>query len=318
MNLQGRKISVIGAGNVGATIAYTLTLSGLASEIALIDVNMDKAEGEARDIMQGTAFSPSTRIYSGDYSALKGSDLVVISAGVGRKPGQNRIDLCNININILRSVMAETVKYAPDDCIFVVVANPADILTYATLKLSGVATHRVIGSGTLLDSSRLQTAISEKIGVSTHDIHAYVLGEHGETSMVPWSLCTVCGMDFKTYCEQNGKAEVASEASLKELETTMRTGGAEVIKRKGATFYAIAMSVTRICEAVLRDTKAIIPVAGLMSGEYGIDDVCLSVPYVVGANGLEGQVKVTMTDDEIKRLQASGDALKGVLKELTF
>lgn len=318
MNLQGRKIAVIGAGNVGATIAYTLTLSGLAAEIALIDVNMDKAEGEARDIMDGTAFSPSTRVYSGDYSALEGADVIVISAGVGRKPGQNRIDLCNININILRSVMAETVKYAPENAIFVVVANPADILTYATLRLSGIPKNRVIGSGTLLDSSRLRTAIASKINISTHDINAYVMGEHGETSMVPWSLCTIAGMDFKTYCEQNGMAGLAEPASLQELEVAMRSGGAEVIKRKGATFYAIGMSVTRICEAVLRDTKAILPVAGLFSGEYGIDDVCLSVPYIVGANGLEEQVKITMTDDELKLLQASGTALKGVLSELTF
>lgn len=319
MENTGKKIAVIGAGNVGATIAYTLTLSGLAGEIALIDIAADKAEGEARDIMQGTAFSPATRVYSGDYSAIDGADVVIISAGVGRKPGQTRIDLCNINIKILRSVVAEIQKYASDNTIFVVVANPADILTYVTLRLSGVARNRVIGSGTLLDTSRLQTVIAEKIGLNNpQNVNAYVLGEHGDTSVVPWSLCTIAGMDFKTYCEVNGMAGLAAPESLATLETSMRTAGGEVIKRKGATFYAIAMSVTRICEAVLRDTKAILPVAGYLDGEYGISDVCLSLPYVVGANGLEEQVKLEMTPEEVKLLQQSGDALKSILSELEF
>lgn len=317
MSLQGRKISIIGAGNVGATIAYTLTLSGMAAEIALVDVNMDKATGEALDIMHGTSLCPSTRVYAGDYSIIKGSDIVIVAAGIGRKPGQNRIDLCKTNIEILRSVVPEVVKNAPDS-VYVVVANPADILSYAMLRLSGVPENRVIGSGTLLDTSRLCTAIAEKLDISTHNVNAYVLAEHGETSMVPWSLCTIGGVNYKEYCEKNGHPEACTPEALKELETTMRTGGAEVIKRKGATFYAIAMSVARICEAVLRDTKEILPVAGMMHGEFGVDDVCLSLPYVVGANGLERPVEMNMTTEEVELFQKSGAALKSVLAELTF
>lgn len=316
MSGKGKKITIVGAGNVGATIAYTLTLAGLAAEIVMVDVNREKAEGEAMDIIQGTAFCPPVRIYAGDYAASKDSDIVIIAAGLGRKPGMTRIDLCKTNIEIIRQIVKPVVAQSPN-AIYVVVSNPADVLTYATLKISGLPQSRVIGSGTLLDSSRLRTAISHRLNnVNIHDIQAFVLGEHGDTSMIPWSLTSICGMPMTHYCNKNGLQSQCTPEVFEQITQEVRTGGAEVIKRKGATFFAIALSVRRICEALLRDSKSVLTVASLMTGEYGMKDVCVSLPYIVGARGLEQRVELEMTADEIERLQASGAALRKVLDEI--
>lgn len=313
---RGRKIVILGAGNVGATIAYTLTIDAMASEIVLIDVNEDKARGEAMDILQGTPFCAPVSIYSGDYSMAKDADIVIITAGAARKPGQTRIDLAQGNVNIIKGVMPKIVQYAPN-AIYIVVSNPVDILTYAIIKTSGLKESQVIGSGTMLDSARLRSRLAEHVGLNAKDVQGYVYGEHGDSSMVPWSLITIAGMEMDKYCthvcsrhNQCGKQE------LRDIEDDVRTSGSKVIQFKGATYYAVALAVRRIVECVLRDSESVLTVSGMAHGRYGIDDVCLSLPYVVGATGLKREVSPPLTEEELAQLQASAEALKKVLASI--
>ncbi len=313
---KGKKVSILGAGNVGATIAYTLTMDGMCSEIVLVDINEAKAKGEAMDILQGTALCPPVNIYASDYSATKDSDIVIITLGMARKPGMTRIDLAQNNVNIIKSVMPQVTKYAPD-AIYVVVSNPVDILTYAILKITGLPESQVIGSGTLLDSSRLRAGVAEHIGLNPKNIHGFVLGEHGDSSMVPWSLVTIGGMPMATYCKEIcGKDSTCGHEVLLGIENDMRTAGAKVISLKGATFYAVALSTRRICECIVRDTRSIVAVSSMLHGQYGIDDVCLSLPAVVGACGIEKFITPPMTDDEVAKLRHSGDVLKGIISSI--
>ena len=313
---KGKKVSILGAGNVGATIAYTLTMDGMCSEIVLVDINEDKARGEAMDILQGTALCPPVNIYASDYAAIKDSDIVIITLGMARKPGMTRIDLAQNNVNIIKSVMPQVTKYAPD-AIYVVVSNPVDILTYAILKLTGLPEGQVIGSGTLLDSSRLRAGVAEHIGLNPKNVHGYVLGEHGDSSMVPWSLVTIGGMPMSTYCKDIcGNDSHCGHEVLQGIENDMRTAGAKVISLKGATFYAVALATRRICECIVRDTRSIVAVSSMLHGQYGISDVCLSLPAVVGARGIEKFITPPMTDEEIAKLQHSGDVLKGIISSI--
>lgn len=315
---SGKKISILGAGNVGATIAYTLTMSGLASEIVLIDINREKAIGEAMDILQGTPLCPPVNIYAGEYSAAAESDIVIVTLGMARKPGQTRIDLAQNNVNIIKDVMPQIAKFAPD-AVYVVVSNPVDILTYAIIKATGLPEHRVIGSGTLLDSARLRSALAEHVHLSPESVQAYVFGEHGDSSMIPWSLTTIAGMEMDNYCtnvcprhNQCGKIE------LHDIEDDVRTAGAKVIKLKGATYYAIALSVKRICECVLRDTDTVLSVSGMLHDNYGMSDVCLSIPFVVGGGGIKRALTLPLTEEENEQLKGSGEALRKVLDMLKF
>ena len=256
---KGKKVTVLGAGNVGASIAFALAIKGLCSELLLIDINKPKAKGEAMDIMQGNAFCPSCDIHDGDYPDAADSDMVIITVGIARKPGQTRIDLCKTNAKIMASVMPEIVKYAPHAC-YLVVSNPVDVLTYEAIRVSGLDPKQVIGSGTVLDSSRLRTCLADHAGLNIKNIHAYVFGEHGDSSMIPWSLSSIAGMKFDEYC-----ANVENLGDKDEIEQEVRDGGAEVIKCKGATYYAIALSVSQITEAILRDTKAVLTVSTLQA-----------------------------------------------------
>lgn len=313
---MGKKISIIGAGNVGATIAYTLTVSGMAAEIALVDINKDKAKGEALDIFQGTAFCAPVNIYQGEYPDINGSDIVIITFGMARRPGQTRIDLAQANVNILKSAMPEIVKYAPN-AVYVVVSNPVDILTYTIAKTCGIPENKVIGTGTLLDTSRLRSELSERLKINPKNVHAYVLGEHGDTAMVPWSLTSIGGLDVETYCRsvckeyRNFRVE-----DQEEIERQVKTSGARIIGWKGATYYAIALTVKRVCECIMGDTNSILPVSTLVHNRYGLDDVCLSLPCIVGSSGVKGYVNPPLTDEELVRLQNSGKALKDVLNSL--
>ncbi len=308
---KGKKVTVLGAGNVGASIAYALAIKGLCSEILLIDINKPKAKGEAMDIMQGNAFCPTCNVHDGDYPDAACSDMVIITVGIARKPGQTRIDLCKTNAKILASVMPEIVKYAPH-AIYVVVSNPVDILTYEAIRISGLPRTQVFGSGTVLDSSRLRTCLADHANLTIKNVHAYVFGEHGDSSMVPWSLSSIGGMKYDEYCEN-----VENLGNKSAIEQEVRDGGAEVIKCKGATYYAIALSVSAIVEAVLRDTKAILTVSFLQEGShYGVKDVCLSLPCVLGANGIERELTPPMIDEEIERLRNSETALKKVIEAM--
>ena len=258
----------------------------MASEILLIDINENKAKGEALDIFQGTPFCAPVNIHAGGYEDAVQSDVVVVTVGLARKPGQTRIDLAQANVDIIKMVMPQITKYAPD-AVYVVVSNPVDIITYAILKNTNLSERQVFGSGTMLDSARLRSSLAEHVGLSSKNVHAYVFGEHGDTSLIPWSLTTIAGMEMNKYCTYIcDRHNHCGKDELKDIEEDVRTAGAQVISLKGATFYAIALSVRRICECIIRDTDSVMTVSAMIHNQYGINDVCLSLPFVVGAQGI--------------------------------
>ena len=312
-NKGKKKITILGAGNVGATVAYTLAVAGTCTDIVLIDINKEKAKGEAMDIRQGVSFGHNVEIKDGTYEDAANSDIVVVTLGLARKPGQTRLDLAQTNVNIIKEVMPQVAKYAPD-AIYVVVSNPVDVLTYTILKCTDLSPNQVIGSGTALDTSRLRSIIADHVGLSPNSIHAYVFGEHGDSSFIPWSLTNIAGIPMEEYCSDQDHADLDEDEIINEV----RTAGAEVIKRKGATFYAIAMSVNKICDSILRDANNIITVSTMINGRYGVNDVCLSLPCVIGSNGIEREVSPKLNEKEIEKLQASAKALRNVIDQLEF
>ena len=309
------KITIIGTGSVGSTIAYTLTATNIASEIVMIDVNDKKAMGEALDIRQGTPFCAPCSIYAGGYADAKGSDIVVITSGVARKPGQTRLDLAQINVDILKSIIPQITKYAPD-ATYIIVSNPVDILTYTFCKCSGIPEERVIGSGTILDTARLRSRLAEYFTLSQQNVHAYVLGEHGDSSMVPWSTANISNVPILEYSKSFKRSDILMpELNLDEVEEYMRKSGARVIERKGATFYAVSMSVCHICKCLLSGIDTTMTVSTMLHGEYGIDDVAMSLLTVVGRNGAHSKVMLPLTDNEIKALHKSANSLKDIIRQ---
>lgn len=316
--MKGKKISILGSGRVGSSTAYTLALEGTCSEIVLIDIAKQLAEGEAMDIVQGTPFSNEINIYAGDYKDVADSDIVVVTLGLARKPGQSRIELAQANVNIIKSVMPQVAEYAPN-AIYIIVSNPVDILTYTTLKVTNLSKNQVIGSGTLLDSSRLKSIVAERLGVASSNIHGYVLGEHGDSSVVPWSLVRIGGMSLEEYVEGNeDSVEVSDTNKQHEIEQAMRESGAKVIKNKGATNYAIATSVSHLCKCILRNTQSILSVSTMMEGQYGMKDVCLSIPSIVGIRGLVKTLQPKLTEEEEQQLHNSAKVLKDTIDTLDF
>lgn len=312
------KITIIGTGSVGSTIAYTLTVSGIAQEIVMIDVNTEKALGEALDIRQGVPFCNPCTIYAGSYMDAIDSDIVIITSGIARKPGQTRLDLAQTNINILKSIIPEITKYAPN-ATFILVSNPVDILTYTFCKCSGVSEERIIGSGTILDTARLRARISEYYNINQKNVHAYVLGEHGDSSFIPWSLCNISNVPIQDYpkslVNSNG---LYSELNFADVENYVRKSGGRVIERKGATFYAVSVSVCHICKCVLGGIDTTMTVSTMMHGEYGIEDVCLSTLSLVGNNGIQSKVMLPLNDNEISLLKKSADCLKDIINNVTI
>lgn len=303
---------------MGSSIAYTLTVGGVCSEIVLVDIAKQLAEGEAMDIIQGTPFSNSVNIYSGDYKDVAGSDIVIVTLGRARKPGQTRIELAQSNVDIIKSVMPQVAEYAPN-AIYVLVSNPVDILTYATLKVTNLSPNQVIGSGTLLDSSRLRSIVAEKLGISSRNVHGYVLGEHGDSSVVPWSLVSIAGMTIDAYEKAAGFGdEFIKEDSLATMEKDMRESGAKVIQNKGATNYAIAMSVRYLCDNILRGGNTVMAVSSLMTGQYGMEDVCLSIPSIVNSSGLVKTLEPQLKEEEVEKLLNSANVLKNIISTLEF
>lgn len=304
------KITVIGAGNVGSTIAYTLTVSGVATEIVMIDINKNKAYGEAMDIRQGVSFSGPCSIYDGDYKDAVGSDIVIITSGMARKPGQTRLELAQINVNIIKDITPRITKYAPD-ATYVLVSNPVDVLTYAFTKCSGIPEERIVGSGTLLDSARLRSCLSEYYNINQNNIHAYVLGEHGDSSFVPWSLANISNIPV-TEC---GKAFAKDgnelpELNYSEVEDYVRKSGATVIANKGATYYAVSASVVHICKSLLGVVGTTLTVSTMFHGEYGIEDVCMSTLCNVGSRVIRNKIMMPLNESEIKYFRASAAKLK--------
>ncbi|MDD4689683.1 MAG: L-lactate dehydrogenase [Eubacteriales bacterium] len=310
------KISIIGSGSVGSTIAYTLTVCGLASEIVLIDINNEKALGEALDIRQGLPFCNPCSIYAGSYADIAGSNIVIITSGLARKPGQTRLELSQSNVNVLKSIMPEVTKYA-SEAVFLIVSNPVDILTYAFCKYSGIPQNRVIGSGTILDTARLRSRLSEYFSISQNNVHAYVLGEHGDSSFIPWSLANISNIPIAE-CHSSfiNKEDVMPSLDYAEIEDYVRKSGGRVIERKGATFYAVSISVCHICRCILSGIDTTMTVSTMLNGEYGLEDICLSALSVVGHNGIRSKVILPLNDAEIKALHHSADTLRNIIKSI--
>lgn len=315
---MSNKVTVIGTGSVGSTIAYTLAVQGFVSEIVMIDVNTRKALGEAMDIRQGTPFMNPCKIYAGSYEDAAGSDIVIVTSGIARKPGQTRLELCQINVNILKSITPQIVKYAPD-ALYVFVSNPVDVLTYAFCRLSGLPERQIIGSGTLLDSARLRSRIAENLSINQKDVHAFVLGEHGDSSFVPWNSVRISSLPLDKYRSHlNYRDDFAVELDLDDIENYIRTSGGKIIQRKGATFYAIAVSVCDIVKTLLGGGDSVLCVSTMMHGEFGIEDVCLSIPTIVNGQGVKGTLLPDLTEDEVAQLRHSADVLKGVIGQIDF
>ncbi|MBQ4066551.1 MAG: L-lactate dehydrogenase [Clostridia bacterium] len=309
------KITIIGTGSVGSTIAYTLCINGTASDIVMIDINGERAKGEALDIRQGTPFCNPCSVYAGTYEDAAGSDIVIITAGVARKPGQSRLDLAQTNIDVLKQITSRVTKAAPD-ATYIIVSNPVDVLTYAFCKYSGIPEERIIGSGTILDTARLRSRISEIYRVNQQNVHAYVLGEHGDSSFIPWSLANISNVPTEDYAKSIISSVKYPELSREEIEEYVRTSGARVIERKGATFYAVSMSVCYICKCILSGIDTTMTVSTMLHGEYGLYDVCLSLLNVVGNGGAHSKVLLPLDDKEIKDLYRSATNLKSVIKSV--
>ena len=311
------KITVIGSGNVGSTIAYTLTVRGIASEIVMIDLNEEKSLGEALDIRQGVSFCSPASVYAGTYADAAGSDIVVITSGMARKPGQSRLELAQCNVDIIKSIADKIVPVAPN-ATYVIVSNPVDILTYVFLKHTGLPQERVIGSGTVLDTARLRSRISEYYNVSQNNVHAYVLGEHGDSSFVPWSLANISNVPVKSFNDALQTKDIYPEFVLSEVEEYMRKSGARIIQRKGATFYAVSISVCHICKCLLSGIDTTLTVSTMLNGEYGIDDVCLSLLNVVGDKGAHAKIMLPLTEEETAALHNSAKVLKELIAGLNI
>ena len=310
------KVSIIGTGSVGSTIAYTLTVMGLASEIVMIDINNEKALGEALDIRQGTPFCGACSIYAGDYRDAVNSDIVIVTSGIARKPGQSRLELAQTNVNITKQIIPEITKYAPD-ATYIIVSNPVDILTYTFYKMSGLPENRIIGSGTILDTARLRSRLSEYYNINQSNVHAYVFGEHGDSSFIPWSVANISNVPIKE-CKKliTTPGINTPELDFGEIEQYVRKSGARVIARKGATFYAVSVSVCHICKCLLGGIDTTMTVSTMMHGEYGIENVALSTLNMVGHDGVRGKVNVPMTDEEVMLLRKSADTLNDVISNL--
>ncbi len=310
------KITIIGAGSVGATIAYTLSHEDFASEIVLIDINKEKVAGEVMDIEQGTCFRDPISIVAGDYEDAKDSDIVIITYGIARRPVQTRIELTQTNVNILKSITPEIVKAAPN-ALYIIVSNPVDILTYVFTKISGLPENQIIGSGTVLDTARLKYGLSEHFKVAQKNIHAYVFGEHGDTSFVPWSGAYISGVSVDEYYKiMKAHGKDIEELDKQAMEEYVHKSGGQVIANKGATFYAVSTSVCNLCASLVASSESIATVSSMMHGEYGIEDVCLSTLALIGPNGVQGKIPMRITKEEHDRLQASADALKAVIAQI--
>ena len=312
MAVDARKVALIGCGFVGSASAFALMQSGLFSEMVLIDANTAKAEGEALDIAHGLSYAKPMQIYSGTYEDIADAAIIVISAGANQKPGETRLDLVKKNIAIFRSIMGELNRVKVEG-ILLIVANPVDILTAAAVKLSGLPENRVFGSGTVLDTARFKYLLGEYLGVDSRNVHAFILGEHGDSEIAVWSSANISGIPVHDFCELKGHYD--HETAMKEIADNVKNAAYEIIEKKQATYYGIAMSVRRICEAVIRDEKSILPISRMLHGEYGIDGVALSLPAIVGAGGVEIPVPAELSDEELSALKKSGETLKAILDE---
>ena len=302
-----RKVSIIGAGFVGSTIAYALMNSGIATEICLYDINMDKALGEVLDLVHGKSLVKPVNIYAGGIRETKDSDIVIITAGANQKEGETRLDLIDKNYKIFESFVPDLAKASPE-AIMLVVSNPADVLAYITYKLSGFPKERVIGSGTVLDTSRFKHVLGKYFEVSDNNIHGYIIGEHGDSSVTTWSCARIGGSSIDTYAKENNL--IWDDEIKKVVSQDVVDAAYEVINRKKATYFAIGLAVNRIVEAIFRDEKSILTVSSLFEGQYGISDMYLAIPTVLDRHGARQIVKLDLAPEEEEKLKKSADTLK--------
>lgn len=313
MRVNPRKAAIVGCGFVGASIAFRFLQQGLFSKLVLLDVDREKAEGEAMDLSDGLPYASPVEITAGTYDDVADCALVVITAGANQKPGETRLDLIGKNTAILRSIIGE-ITARDFGGILLVVSNPVDVLTYAAWKLSGYPRQRVIGSGTVLDTGRLKQLLGEELRVDSRNIHAFIVGEHGDSELAVWSGANVSGIDLEHFCRLRGDGLHA--ADMDRLYQSVRDSAYEIIKRKGATYYGIAMAVGRIAEAIVRDEHAVLPISVVLEGQYGQEGLALSVPSIVGRNGLEEVLEISMSQGESLALSASARQLKEAIAAL--
>ncbi|PRR81302.1 L-lactate dehydrogenase [Clostridium vincentii] len=307
-----RKVSIVGAGFVGATTAFTLMNSGIATEICLYDINMDKALGEVMDLVHGTSFVKPVNIYAGGISETKDSDIIIITAGAGQKEGETRLDLIDKNYNIFKGFIPQIAKASPN-AILLVVSNPVDVLAYITHKLSGFPKERVIGSGTVLDTSRLKYILGKYFNVNNNNIHGYVIGEHGDSEVVTWSAGRIGSQRFDGYSDQRN---LEWDDQIKDvIEQDVKNAAYEIIKRKKATYFAIGLAVNRIVEAIFRDENTILTVSTLFEGQYGLNDIYLAIPTIVNRLGATRIMEMPLAKEEEEKLKKSADILKGHLNQ---
>ncbi len=311
INIQ--KCAIIGCGLVGSTIAFTLAENGIFSELVLIDINHKKALGEAMDINHGIPFAMPAKVYAGDYDDIKNCSLVIVSAGANQKPGETRMDLVSKNVDILKKIIPEIIK-RNDECILLVVSNPVDILTYVTLKISGFPSNRVIGSGTVLDTSRLKYLLGQYLNVDARHIHAYIIGEHGDSELAIWSSANISGVELEEFFKLRGYSN--GKEVFEQVYQEVKHSAYKIIESKGATYYAIAMATKRIAECIVRNEHSIMPVSALLNNHYGISDVCMGLPSIVSRKGIEATLEAPLSNEEINKLCESANILKTVLKNL--
>lgn len=313
--MNSKKVAVIGCGFVGSAIAFTLMQSRLFTEMVLLDVNYDKADGEAMDIAHGIPFAGQMKIYAGNYDDITDASIIIVTAGANQKPDETRLDLVHKNVAIFKNIIPEIAKRGFQG-ILLIVANPVDILTYAAVKLSGFSDKRVIGSGTVLDTSRLKYALGEHLGVDSRSVHSFIIGEHGDSEIAAWSSTNISGIPVNDFCEMRGHFN--HEKEMRVIAENVKNSAYEIIAKKQATYYGIAMSVKRICECIVRDEKSILPISAIMHGSYGIEKIALSMPAIVGAEGVETHVPISLSDNEIQSLWSSAETLKKIALELAL
>jgi len=309
--MKTNKISIIGSGFVGSTTAFAIMDAGLVSDIVLVDINRDKSEAEAMDLTHGAAFVKTVNITAGILEDTNGSDLIIITAGIGPKPGESRLDILNKNIPIFKDIVPKLAQFSPD-AIFLVVSNPVDILTYITYKFSGFPSNRVIGSGTVLDTSRFKSILSKQFSIDARNIHAYIIGEHGDSEIAAWSTIKIAGMSIDEYCKID-KLDYNEEFKTF-ITDEVKHAAYEIINRKGYTNYAVALAVRRITEAILGDEQSILTVSGLQSGDGNLNDVYIAMPSIVGRNGIRKILPIPLSDDEFEKLNDSARLLKEIIK----
>lgn len=308
--INAKKAAVIGCGFVGSSIAFTLMQSRLFTELVLLDANFDKADGEAKDIAHGIPFSGQMKIYAGTYDDIADAAIIIVTAGANQKPEETRLDLVNKNVAVYKSIIPEIAKREFSG-ILLVVSNPVDILTYAAVKIGGFSEQRVLGSGTVLDTARLKYALSEHLRVDSRSVHAFIIGEHGDSEIAAWSSANVSGIPVDDFCEMRGHFN--HEEAMDRIAEKVKDSAYEIISKKQATYYGIAMAVKRICECIVRDEKSILPISSIQHGNYGMEGIALSMPAVVGMNGVETHVPISLDKEEMGLLKHSADTLKKVI-----